>query len=83
MIEVVGDAMAPTLRPGTQMIVDRLDTVPSPPGLFLVANAVGEQPQRREIVPNSKPLRIREFFSVSSFGSWPRAKERSPARPTA
>jgi phage repressor protein C with HTH and peptisase S24 domain len=59
MIEVVGDAMAPTLRPGTQMIVDRLDTVPSPPGLFLIANAIGEQPQRCEIVPNSKPLRIR------------------------
>lgn len=54
-----GDAMRDTIRPGTVLLVDRGDRLPSPPGLFLLDRKIGEEVRRVEVIPNSRPLRAR------------------------
>jgi hypothetical protein len=40
-LDVAGDAMAPTLGPDDQVVIDTSQNAPSPPGLFLVSNLIG------------------------------------------
>lgn len=56
---VHGDAMAPDLSPGEQVLVDLSDTTPSPPGLFVVSDGMGPIIRQCEYVPHSDPPEIR------------------------
>lgn len=59
MVEVKGDAMAPTLMPGEKILVDTHDRNPSPPGLFVVWDGFGHVVQRIQFIPHSTPPRVR------------------------
>lgn len=52
-------AMAPELMPGETVLVDMADTVPSPPGIFVVADGLGHIIRRVAHVPHSKPAQVR------------------------
>lgn len=52
-------AMVPELLPGETVLVDMADTVPSPPGIFVVADGLGHIIRRVAHVPHSKPAQIR------------------------
>lgn len=59
IIEVVGDSMDPTLRPGDRVFVDTNHTRPSPPGIFAIYDGYGIVVKRLELLPETDPPRVR------------------------
>lgn len=59
IVEVLGDSMEPTLRPGDRILVDTDHKAPSPPGVFAVWDGFGVVVKRVEIVPLSNPPMVR------------------------
>jgi phage repressor protein C with HTH and peptisase S24 domain len=59
IIDLKGDSMAPTLFPTDRAIVDIGDKSPSPPGIFALWDGYGVIVKRVEIVPQSKPTKLR------------------------
>jgi hypothetical protein len=51
--------MAPDFQPGGHVLVDVSDTVPSPPGIFVVTDGLGHMLRQCEVVPQSKPVEVR------------------------
>ena len=56
---VTTDNMSPTLRQRDILCVDLDDTVPSPPGIFLLRTGAASVPHYVEVVALSRPVRIR------------------------
>lgn len=48
IIEVQGDSMEPTLRPGDRVMIDTSDKRPSPPGIFAIWDGIGVVVKRIE-----------------------------------
>ncbi len=59
IIEVLGDSMEPTLRPGQRVMIDVQDRSPSPPGLFVLWDGLGMIIKRVEFVAHSDPAAVR------------------------
>lgn len=59
VITIYGDSMEPTLSPGTRVMVDTEDRVPSPPGIFVVFDGLGLVCKRVEFLPRSDPPSVR------------------------
>jgi phage repressor protein C with HTH and peptisase S24 domain len=59
MIDVIGDSMAPTLRPGDQVCFDTSDQSISQPGIFVLLNGDNMVIKRVERVLNSNPPMVR------------------------
>lgn len=59
IVEIMGDSMAPTLNPGDRVMVNASHTVPSPDGIYALHDGVGVVVKRLEVVPASKPPRLR------------------------
>lgn len=59
IIEVQGDSMEPTLRPGDRVMINIADKRPSPPGVFAVWDGFGIVVKRLEPIPNSDPPTLR------------------------
>jgi phage repressor protein C with HTH and peptisase S24 domain len=59
VIGLKGDSMSPTLLSTDRAIVDIGDRTPSPPGIFALWDGYGVIVKRIEIVPKSKPPRIK------------------------
>lgn len=58
IITVSGDSMEPDLRSGQRVFVDLSDRRPSPPGVFVLWDGVGNTIKQLEVVPYSDPLRV-------------------------
>lgn len=54
-----GDGMAPTVRPGDKIVINRDLTLPSPQGIFVLRYPDGLVLKRLELVPGTDPSRIR------------------------
>ncbi len=59
MVEVQGDSMEPTLRPGDHVIVDTANRAPSPPGIFVLWDGIGSVVKRVEHIHGSDPATYR------------------------
>lgn len=59
IIEVLGDSMEPTMRPGDRVFIDTQHRTPSPPGIFAVWDGFGIVVKRIELVPMSEPPEVR------------------------
>lgn len=59
IITVVGDSMEGTFRPFERVMVDTTDTVPTPPGIFVVYDGLGLVVKRVEHIPHSDPPTVR------------------------
>jgi phage repressor protein C with HTH and peptisase S24 domain len=59
VITIYGDSMEPTFAPGTRVMVDTEDRVPSPPGIFVVHDGLGLVVKRVEFIPKSEPPSIK------------------------
>ena len=59
IIEVQGDSMEPTLRPGDRVMMNTADKCPSPPGVFALWDGFGVVVKRLDPIPNSDPPIIR------------------------
>jgi len=59
IIEVQGDSMEPTLRPGDRVMVNLDDKRPSPPGVFALWDGMGVVVKRLQHITNSDPPRLR------------------------
>lgn len=55
LVEVVGDSMVPTLRPGERVLVKLSDINPTPPGIFALWDGNGQVIKRVEYIPHSEP----------------------------
>lgn len=58
VLEVIGDSMEPTLRPGDRVLVNMADRRVSQPGLFVLWDGDGTVVKRLELVPGTKPMMI-------------------------
>ena len=67
-VEIKGDSMAPTLRAGDRVLVDRGDRQPSPPGLFALWNGQGTTVKRIEAIPGPVPSRWRILSDNRAHG---------------
>ena len=67
VVEVKGDSMMPTLKPGDMVMAALGDTAPTPGGLFLVDSGLGPIIQRVEYVPHSEPPRVRISFDNAAY----------------
>ena len=73
VIKVIGDSMAPTLRPGTWVMVDLRDRHPSPPGIFVVWDGLGLVIKRVEFVPCTDPPTVRILSDNAHYRACERA----------
>ena len=55
IIEVQGNSMEPSLSSGDKVVIDRRQTVPSPPGYFVLRDGLGIVIKQIEHIPNSNP----------------------------
>ena len=55
VIEVQGNSMEPSLSSGDKVIIDRRQTIPSPPGYFVLRDGFGTVIKQIENIPNSNP----------------------------
>lgn len=72
IIEVQGDSMDPTLRPGDRVMVHLGDRRPSPPGVFAVWDGFGVVVKRIETIPNSDPPTLRLISDNDRHGAYER-----------
>lgn len=72
LIEVQGDSMEPTLRPGDRVMVNLADKRPSPPGVFAVWDGIGVVVKRLEPIPNSDPPTLRLISDNDRHGVYER-----------
>lgn len=72
IIEVQGDSMEPTLRPGDRVMVNLGDKRPSPPGVFAVWDGFGVVVKRIEPIPNSDPPTLRLISDNDRHGVYER-----------
>lgn len=75
IIEVQGDSMEPTLRPGDRVMVNTGDRRPSPPGVFAVWDGFGVVVKRIEPIPNSDPPTLRLISDNDHHGVYERTME--------
>lgn len=55
ILEAIGDSMLGTINPGEKVFVNLGDTVPSPPGIFVVWDGLALVLKRIEFIANSDP----------------------------
>jgi phage repressor protein C with HTH and peptisase S24 domain len=79
-IQAIGESMAPDFPPGTRVLVDMSDTVPTPPGIFVVWDGMGVVLKRVEFVPHSSPPRIRLSSINPSYSTYERTLDESIIR---
>jgi len=72
ILAVKGNSMEPKLWPGQRVMVDIEDTVPSPPGIFVVWDGLALVLKYVEVVPNSDPLRVRISSANAAFQAYER-----------
>lgn len=72
IITVVGDSMEGTFRPFERVMVDTTDTVPTPPGIFVVYDGLGLVVKRVEYVPHSEPPTVRITSDNPRYSSYER-----------
>jgi transcriptional regulator with XRE-family HTH domain len=70
VITVYGDSMEPTLAPGTRVMVDTEDRIPSPPGIFVVFDGLGLVCKRVEPRPLSSPPSVRLISDNPRYESY-------------
>ncbi|NUB35688.1 helix-turn-helix domain-containing protein [Azospirillum brasilense] len=71
-IPVVGDSMQPTLHPGQRLLVDVIDRIPSPPGIFVLWDGLGFVVKRVEVIPHSDPITVRITSDNPRYTSYER-----------
>jgi len=77
MVEVQGDSMVPTLRPGDRVLVDTGRRIPSPPGVFVVWDGLGTVIKRLEHVHGSAPPTYRIISENPQHVAYERTAEES------
>lgn len=59
IVEVLGDSMEPTLKPGDRILIDLNHRAPAPPGIYAVWDGFGVVVKRIELIPRSDPPMVR------------------------
>jgi hypothetical protein len=70
ILRVKGDSMAPTYTPIDRVMVDTRDTVPSPPGIFVVWDTRSYLVARLQLVPRSTPPRVKISFDNGKYDGY-------------
>lgn len=75
MITVEGDSMEPLLSTGDRIVVDTSQTIPVPPGIFVVWDGMGLVTKRVEHIPNSDPPKVLIKSVNESYKEYERTTE--------
>ncbi len=75
IIRIYGDSMAPMFQPGDRVLVDLSDTMPSPPGVFVLWDGLGIVVKRVEFIPYSEPKMVRLVSANQAYESYERPLE--------
>lgn len=75
VIEVIGDSMEPLLEAGDRVLVDRRQTTPSPPGIFVVFDGLATVCKRVEYLPGSEPPTVRITSANAAYSPYERTIE--------
>ncbi len=70
VIETIGDSMEPTLRSGDRVLVNMADKRPTQPGIFVLWDGDGTVVKRIEMVPNSKPQKLKRISDNPLHGTY-------------
>jgi transcriptional regulator with XRE-family HTH domain len=70
VLEAVGDSMEPTLRSGDRVLVNMADKRVSQPGIFVLWDGDGTVVKRLELVPNTKPKKLRRISDNPLHGTY-------------
>jgi transcriptional regulator with XRE-family HTH domain len=71
-ITVLGDSMEPTLQPGQRVLVDTGDCTPTPPGIFVVWDGLGQVVKRVQALAHSDPMRVKISSDNPKYESYER-----------
>ncbi len=75
ILPVRGTSMEPELWAGQRVMVDITDTIPSPPGVFVVWDGLGLVLKYVEVIANSDPVRVRISSAHQAFKPYERNQE--------
>jgi transcriptional regulator with XRE-family HTH domain len=75
VLSVVGDSMSPELRPGQKILVDLNDRMPSPPGIFVLWDGLGNVIKRVEHIAHSDPPTVRISSDNPRYAAFERSLE--------
>lgn len=75
IIEVQGDSMEPTLRPGDRVMINTADRRPSPPGLFALWDGFGVVVKRIEPIMDDDEPRLRILSDNQHHSAFTRAPD--------
>jgi DNA-binding Xre family transcriptional regulator len=75
IITAYGDSMLPGIPPGTKLLVDTGDKLPSPPGIFVVHDGLGTVVKRVEHIAHSDPPTVRLTSDNGSYQTYERTLE--------
>ncbi len=64
------NSMVPDFNPGEHVLVDLSDRKPSPPGVFLVSDGIGHIVRQCQVLPNTKPLKVRLKASNKNYETY-------------
>jgi transcriptional regulator with XRE-family HTH domain len=75
VIPVIGDSMEPLLQSSTRVFVDVGDTLPSPPGIFVVWDGLGLVVKRVEYMAHSDPPTVEISSANPAYKAYRRTLE--------
>ncbi len=75
IITIDGDSMVPTINPGDKAVVNRAQTMPSPPGIFVLWDGLGIVAKRLEHIPNTSPPKVRVTSDNTRYEPYERTAE--------
>lgn len=67
VVRVLGNSMEPDFMPGERVLVDTRHRVPNPDGVYVLWNGLGVVIKQLQLVPKSKPPRVRIISVNSSY----------------
>lgn len=70
ILTIAGDSMEPLLSSGDRILIDKSQTVPVPPGIFVVWDGGGLVAKRIEHIPNTDPPKLRLNSINSNYSDY-------------
>ena len=72
LLKIRGDSMEPVLSDGDAVMINIMDGITSPPGIFAIFDGVGIMVKRIEVIPDSDPILARISTANTQYSSYQR-----------
>ena len=72
LLKIRGDSMEPVLSDGDAVMINIMDGITSPPGIFAIFDGVGIMVKRIEVIPDSDPILARISTANTQYSAYQR-----------